>query len=157
VEFPSAVSLFGANPVPGFVTANASIDAGADFLKIDYANATPGTFGNIFRNDYVFTFTTPIALQITNVLIDPSTTLGLTPSRVSFNGNQLILNVSGLSFNQSTVARLNLSGTTAATPDPTAIPEPSTMLGIALASGSLAYIKRRRTLAEKAKLANTIG
>ncbi len=146
VEFPSAASLFG-NFAPGFFTVNAAIDAGADYLKLDYANAGFGTFSNTFKNTYVFTFTAPLALQITNVLIDPSTTLGLNSDRVTFDGNQLFVNVSGLPYNPNSVARINLSGTTATEPNSAAVPEPATMLGIALAGGGLAYCKRRKTSA----------
>jgi hypothetical protein len=143
VEFPNAASLFG-NIAPGFFTVNGSIDVGADYLKLDYANAGFGTFANTFKNTVVFTFTAPIALQITNVLIDPSTTLGLTPDHVTFEGNQLFVNVSGLPYNPNSVARINLSGTTTPDPNPAVVPEPATMLGIALAGG-LAYCKRRKT------------
>ena len=143
VEFPDAVSLFGSSPFPGFFTVNAAIDAGADYLKIDYAKAGSGVFANTFKNNYVFTFTAPIALQITNVLIDPSTTLGLTSDRVTFDGSELSVNVRGLFFNKDSVARLNLTTVAASEPgadinpepdidipasDSAAVPEPSSML-----------------------------
>ncbi|MDX2229915.1 MAG: PEP-CTERM sorting domain-containing protein [Leptolyngbyaceae cyanobacterium bins.349] len=151
VEFPNARSLFPPNEFPGFSIVDAAIDAGADYLELNYANAGIGTFAYTFRNDYVFTFTAPLALQITGVAIDPSTTLRLTPNRVTFSGNELFVNVSGLFFNSDSRVRLNL--TTAAVsdtaPDPVpdvipesdaaAVPEPSTMLmlGGAAAIGTL--------------------
>lgn len=143
VEFPDSQSLGGSNDFPGFFIVNAAIDAGADYLKIDYANAGSGVFANTLKNNYVFTFTAPIALQITNVLIDPSTTLGLTGDRVAFDGSELFVNVQGLSFNPNTFARLNLTTVAASEPgadinpepdidipasDSAAVPEPSSML-----------------------------
>lgn len=158
IEFPNIQNLFPPDEFPGFFIANASVDAGADYLELSYTNAGIGIFANTFRNDYVFTFTAPLALQITSVAIDPSTTLGLNPNRVTFSGNELFVNVSGLFFNRDSRARLNL--TTAAVSDAAsnpipdfipesdaaAVPEPSTMLGIALAGSGLAYLKRRRSV-----------
>ena len=86
VEFPNAQSSFGS--VPGFSIVNVAIDAGADYLELDYANAGIGAFANTFKNSYVFAFSAPVALQITDVLIDNSTTLGLTPDRVTFDDNE---------------------------------------------------------------------
>lgn len=140
VEFPNAQSLFRPGDFPGFFIVNAAIDAGADYVELNYANAGFGAFSNTFRNDYVFAFTAPLALQITGVAIDPSTTLRLTPERVTFSGNELAVNVSGLFYNSDSFARLNLTTTTESDaasdpvpdfipePDVAAVPEPSTML-----------------------------
>ncbi|BAY73565.1 hypothetical protein [Nostoc parmelioides] len=139
VEFPNLASLFDPSTgvPPGFARSlvDVSIDAGADYLAIDFDNAVGfNSFATGFQNTYVFTFTAPTALQITNVLIDPQTTLGLTPDRVTFKGNELFVNVQGLPFNTNSFARINLSGTTV-----TAVPEPSFMfsLGIAALAGTI--------------------
>lgn len=154
VEFPDTRSLFDPREFPGFSIVSSTIDVGADYLEFDYRRAGSGVFANTFKNDYVFTFTAPIALQITGVAIDPRTTLRLTPERVTFAGNELSVNVSGLLFNRNSFARINL--TTAAVPGPdtglpdpddtAAVPEPTTMLGMVLAGGGLAYFKRRRAV-----------
>ncbi|MBF2026863.1 MAG: PEP-CTERM sorting domain-containing protein [Oscillatoriales cyanobacterium C42_A2020_001] len=166
VEFPNVESLFDPTVgVPsGFARSlvDVAIDAGSNYLEIDFDNAGSGLYASGFKNTYVFTFTAPIALQITDVAIDPLTTLGLTADRVTFNGNELFVNVQRLSFNRNSFARLNL--TTVAIPNPdnsplpdsntevlpesgaAAVPEPATLLGIALAGSGLAYLKRRRSV-----------
>jgi hypothetical protein len=149
VEFPNVQSLFNPRDFPGFSTVNATVDVGADYLEFDYAKAGSGIFSNTFKNDYVFTFTAPIALQITEVSIDPRTTLRLTPEKVTFAGNELFVNVSGLFFNSNSFARINLTTVAVSDPDtnpndPAAVPEPSALLGMALAGSGLAYSKRRR-------------
>lgn len=139
VEFPNTESLFDPTDgiPPGFTRVNTSIDAGADYLEIDFDNVGFfQRFASGVKNSYVFTFSAPIALQITDVLIDPQTTLGLTPERVTFDGNQLFVNVQGLSFNPSTFVRLNLQTIATSEPDPVSVPEPSpvfSLLGAMLA------------------------
>lgn len=159
VEFPNIASLFDPTVgVPlGFARSlvNVAIDAGANYLEIDFDNAGSGLYATGFKNTYVFTFTAPLALQITDVEIDPRTTLGLTADLVTFSGNELFVNVSGLLFNRNSLARLNVSGVTlpdsdaGILPSPenaAAVPEPTTMLGIALAGSGFAYFKRRRSV-----------
>lgn len=159
VEFPNVASLFDPNvgAPPGFARSlvNVAIDAGSNYLEIDFDNAGSGIYATGFKNTYVFTFTAPLALQITDIAIDPRTTLGLTADRVAFSGNELFVNVSGLLFNRNSLARLNLNGVTlpdsddGILPSPdnaAAVPEPTTMLGIALAGSGFAYFKRRRSV-----------
>lgn len=153
VEFPNVESLFDPSigVPPGFARslANVAIDAGTDYLAIDFDNAGTSRFASGFKNTYVFTFTAPIALQITSVLIDPRTTLGLTPDRVTFNANELFVNVQGLPFNPNSFARINLSGTTVSNPNNAAVPEPSSMLGLSVVAlgGTMfkRYTSRRRS------------
>lgn len=166
VEFPNVESLFDPSVgVPsGFARSlvDVAIDAGADYLTIDFDNAGSSRFASGFKNTYVFTFTAPIALQITNVLIDPLTTLGLTSDRVTFNGNELAVNVNNLVFNRNSFVRLNL--TTVATSDPVfdpvpdltpesdaaAVPEPSTMLMLGGAT-VIGTLFKRHTRSQKAQ------
>jgi hypothetical protein len=128
VEFPNVASLFDPSTgvPPGFARSlvDVAINAGADYLEIDFDNARSSRYATGFKNTYVFTFTAPVALQITNVLIDPSTTLGLTPDRVTFNGSELFINVQGLFFTPSTFARVNLSTIAASDPNVDIIPDP---------------------------------
>ncbi|NET70305.1 MAG: PEP-CTERM sorting domain-containing protein [Sphaerospermopsis sp. SIO1G2] len=142
VEFPNAQSLFNSNNFPGFIV-NTAIDADTDYLSIDFDNAGFGRFLSGFKNTYVFTFTAPIALQITDIVIDASTTLGLTPDRVTFDANQLFVNVQGLRYDSSSFARINLSGTTVPNPSPTTVPEPGSMLGLGILALGGTMLKRR--------------
>ncbi|MEM0978684.1 MAG: PEP-CTERM sorting domain-containing protein [Cyanobacteria bacterium P01_H01_bin.58] len=95
----------------------------------------------------MFTFADAIALQITEATIDPLTTLGLTPDRVTFSDNELFVNVESLRFSPSTFVRINLDGTLTPTPNPditpATVPEPGTLafLGGAALLGLL--IKRQ--------------
>lgn len=147
VEFPDVSSLFdpSVGVIPGFASrlVNVAIDAGADYLEIDFTNAGFGRFATAFENTYVFTFADAIALQITETQLDPLTTLGLTPDRVTFADNELFVNVQSLRFTPSSFVRINLNGTLNPpfdldpTPDPglnpVSVPEPgilASLLGV---------------------------
>ncbi len=147
MEFPNVASLFDPSTgvPPGFARSlvDVSIDAGADYLAIDFDNAGFNTFARGFQNTYVFTFTAPIALQITDVLIDPRTTLGLTSDRVTFNGNELFVNVQGLSYNPNSFARINISGTTVPDSGAAAVPEPSSVFSLGIVALAGTILKRR--------------
>ena len=109
VEFPSLQALEVAGGGLGTGLVDVAINAGDNFLEIDFSNAASGTFAPAFFNGYVFTFDNATAVTFTGATIDTSvTTLGLTSSDISFTGNQLSINVEGLSFNTSTFARINL-------------------------------------------------
>lgn len=115
VEYPN-VNDFGITntSVPGFpapiTTVPVAIDAGADFLTIDFDNTSLSSFVPAFQNTYIFTFADIVAPLITEAEIDTSvTTLGLTPDDITFSGNQLFVNAESLSFNTSTFARINLT------------------------------------------------
>lgn len=131
VEFPSAASLFDPTSpdVPGFgATVNVSMDAGADFIEINYDNAGFGLYARGVQNTGIFTFTAPIALQITEAVVDPSTTFNgffSDPERVTFDGNELAINYQSLPYNPNSFIRINLE-TAAAEPDLVSVPEPST-------------------------------
>ena len=125
VEYPN-VNDFGITDtsVPGFptpvTTVPVAIDAGADFLTIDFDNTAPfNRFVPAFQNTYIFTFESGIAPLITSAVIDTGvTTLGLVPEDITFAGNQLFVNVEGLFFNTSTFARINLTASPGTTPVP---------------------------------------
>lgn len=115
VEYPN-VNDFGITntTIPGFpqpqTTVAVAIDAGADFLSIDFDNAGSGVYTPSFENTYIFTFDDVVAPLITSAIIDTSvTTLGLVDSDVRFLGNKLFVNVESLSFNPSTFARIILA------------------------------------------------
>ncbi len=127
MEFPNIASLYdpSVGSPPGFARSfvNTSIDVGADYLAIDFDNAGFGRFAPGFKNTEVFTFTAPIALQITGVSIDPRTTLGLTLDRVTFDGNELFINGQGLPFNPNSFVRINLSTVAVSEPDGSTVPD----------------------------------
>ena len=128
VEFPDVSSLFDptVGVPPGFANSlvDVAIDAGVDYLEIDFDNAGSRGYATAFQNTYVFTFADAVALQITEATIDPLTTLGLTSDRVTFVDNELFVNVQSLSFNPNSFARINLSGILTPVPDPDPDPNP---------------------------------
>ena len=86
------------------------------------------------------------------MLIDPSTTLGLTSDRVTFDGNELTVNVRGLSYNRNSFVRLNLSTVAASEPSEpdvnvpdsdVAVPEPSSVLSLGIVALAGTILKRR--------------
>lgn len=143
VEYPN-VNDFGFTDVtiPGFprpvTTVPVAIDAGADFLEIDFDNTSPfNFFVAAFQNTYIFTFADIVAPRIVEAEIDTDvTTLGLAPEDVTFLDNQLFVNVEGLTFDTSTFARINLT----AVPLPAALP---LMLSGVVGLGVLARWKRK--------------
>ena len=141
IEFPDVSSYF--NPEsgvpPGTYLVNVSIDAGADFLSIDFDEAGFGNFNAGYQNTYVFTFEAATALEITAVSIDgPTNTLGMTADRVTFAGNELFVNVQALSFSPSSFVRINLN----------AVPEPSTLWITTSGALGLAFRRKRRIRCE---------
>ena len=107
VEFPSLAALSA--EVPGFNVIDLAINAGNDFLEIDYDNTGTGYFSDAFFNGYRFTFDSATAATITGATVNESvTTNGLTNSRLSFSGNQLSVNVAGLLFAPDLFGRIDL-------------------------------------------------
>ncbi len=124
VEFPSAESLFGDFPKPpGSFTVDTSINAGADFLEIDFDNAGSGSFASWFQNTYIFGFSSAALLTITGAEVDRDVSnLGISDSNVSFFGEELFVNVSGLSYNSDSFLRIGLQSTVAPVPLPVPLP-----------------------------------
>jgi len=121
IEFVSLQAL----ETTGSTLVDVAINAGNDFIEIDFTNTSPlNSFNSAFKNGYMFTFDTVAAIDITGATIDTSvTSLGLSSSDLVFSGNQLFVNVEGLSFNTSTFARINLTSTGGVS----AVPLPSAM------------------------------
>lgn len=147
VEFPDVESLFDptVGVPPGFASSlvNVAIDAGEDYLEIDFANSAPFfQFATGFQNTYVFTFASSVAVNITDAVIDTNvTTLGLTDERVTFSGNELFVNVQSLRFNTSTIARINLTAEQAVAPVPLPAGLPLILTGL-LGFGLMARRKK---------------
>jgi hypothetical protein len=113
IEIPHANAIPVINPV-GIPVADLSINAGNDFIEIGFANSAPfSSFAPAFRDSMIFTFDSSARPTISSAFIDPVTTLGLVDSDITFAGNKLEVNVGrGLFFNQSTVARIDLTSIT---------------------------------------------
>ena len=125
IEFSSLASTEVINPPLGLQVIDVSIDAGNNFIDINFSNSSPfSSFSSAYQNGYLFTFDSASAIDITGASIDSNvTTLGLTANDLVFTGNQLFVNVEGLSFNTSTFARINLTseGGISAVPLPSAV------------------------------------
>lgn len=141
IEFPN----LGATDFSGGLrVVNVDVNAGDDFLSIDFDNAGLGTFASAFFNGYEFTFDNGAFLSITDAVIDTMvTTLGLDDSDVSFSGNSLFVNVDRLPYKPSSFARINLTSTDV--PD-AQVPEPSTTFLFSI--GLLGLLVRARSLAK---------
>ncbi len=144
VEFPDVTSLFnpGDPRPPGFgALVNTSIDAGDDYIEIDFLRAGSGQFASAFENTYIFQFDSTALATITGATIDASrTTLGLAANDVRFLGNRLFVNVESLNFNPTSFARINLR----VVGGPTAVPEPGTLPLMFAAVGVLAFFSAGR-------------
>lgn len=125
VEIPSLKALQVVNPL-GMHLVDTAIDIGDNFIEISFRNTAPDTsFAPGLFNGAIYTFSHAVAPSISGALIDRSvTTLGLSDSDVTFSGNKLSINVEGLRFNTSTLARINLTvegGPPAPVPVPAAV------------------------------------
>ncbi len=111
VEFPSAESLFGDFPrPPNSFVVDTSIDAGADFLEVDFDNAGSGRFASWFENTYIFGFSSEALVTITGATVNRDVSnLGISDGNVYFDGGDLFVNVTGLPFNSSSFLRIDLA------------------------------------------------
>lgn len=124
VEFSSLAATEVINPPFGLQLVDVAINAGDDFIEIDFDNVTHNRYLPAFLNGCVFTFDSSVLVDITGATIDTSvTTLGLDQSDLTFLGNQLTVNVEGLSFNTSTFARIDLTSVGGPVP----VPDPATV------------------------------
>lgn len=143
VEFPDVASLFNPNDPrpPGFGSlVNTWIDAGDDFIAIDFFQAGSGSFASGFENTYVFQFDSAALATIVGARIDDSvTTLGLDDADVRFEGNRLFINVESLPFTPTSFARIHLD----VIGGPQPVPEPGA-LALVMLGAAVALAQRRR-------------
>lgn len=146
VEFPSADSLFGGAPrPPGSFVVDTSIDAGADFIEIDFDNAGSGSFASWLQNTYIFGFSSDALVTITGASVDRSlSNLGISDGNVYFDGGDLFVNVTGLPFNTGSFLRIDLASQVDPLPDPSTIPVPATLPLLAAGLGGLLLARRKR-------------
>jgi hypothetical protein len=129
IEYPNVASLF--NPtspsIPGFARSlvNVAIDAGDNFITLDFKNAGSGRFASSYQNTYIFKFLNPNAITFASASINRSaTTLGLSDSDVLFSGDELFINVESLSFVPSTFVKIDLTSNGGTLP----VPEPASYI-----------------------------
>ena len=149
IEYSGVSSLFnpGSGAPSGSGLVDVAIDAGNDYIEIDFDNAGSNHFSPAFENTYIFRFDHAAAVSITGAAIDSSvTTLGLEPTDVRFEGNKLFINVEGVTFNPSSFARVNLQvegGPTLPVPEPSPY---AMLLAGALLMGFIGLKRGRRDL-----------
>ena len=137
VEFPSLEDL-EVTPPPTSSTnglVDVAIDINDDSLTIDFDNSSPFfRFASGVENTYELTFDSEALRAFVSANINPSTTLGLTASDVTFAGNQLFVNVEGLPFDSSTFAQIDFE----------VVPLPPAVFMFGAAIGGLGYWRRRQ-------------
>ncbi|TXK92983.1 hypothetical protein BMR11_16990 [Methylococcaceae bacterium CS5] len=112
VEFPSNAPYYDFNygTVDTVMAPEifVGVNAGNNFIEIDYTDS--GKFTSALQNAFVFEFHDhALPVHITSAIIDRSvTTFPLTDNDVQLDGNQLSINVQGLSFNSDSFIRINL-------------------------------------------------
>ncbi len=84
------------------------IDISDTTIFLDYSSTGAGRFASGTFNGYVFTDINNTISDIQDVSIDSTTTLNIDASRISFNENQVFINVSSLSFNENSKLKLNI-------------------------------------------------
>jgi hypothetical protein len=128
--------------VEGVTTINADISATNLTLTLDTVLDSP-TWNSLTFNGVIFTLLAPSTLNISNVIVSPSTTMvGFDASRVSLTSNSIAIDWGGLSYVAGTIVSLDF-----AFRDATAVPEPATLalMGAGLAGFGLRRRKRAQS------------
>ncbi len=119
---------------PGVELPNATlglaIDISSAAITFDYSNTTPSFFSTIDFNGPVFTDQFGTISDIVGATLDMGVTnmAGLNNSRVSFTADSVSINWQGLSFNTSTLVKVDVQF----------VPEPSSVLLLGLGLAVLA-------------------
>jgi hypothetical protein len=150
VEFADVHSLFndGDPKPPGWTyIVNTAIDASDNALVIDFKHAGKGAFAPGYQNTYVFTFDSVIKTTLSSASIDTAvTTLGLSADDITIAGNQLFVNVEGLSFTTKSYVKINLGVVGGTSP----VPEPADY-GLLAAGVAMVGIAMRRRPGNKSR------
>lgn len=130
----------------------AVVGAGVEFTNFSYFNldvadtaitASSFAFGSSWTssafNGFVLTDTNN-AVTITSVSVDPLTNMaGLDSSRISFDAHNIYVNWNGLSFDPSTIVKLDINGGGT-------VPEPTSIALAALGLLGLSISRRRKAV-----------
>jgi len=103
VEFRDIAKL----DIPGdaFGVVNTSINVGEHFIDYTFEDAGSGFFAAGFKNGYILSFADGALSNLTPKI---TSNLPLSGSNVTLQGNDLFVNVSGLSFNSSSFEHIDL-------------------------------------------------
>jgi hypothetical protein len=111
VELPSmhAVRAAAGDDIANIVEI--SVDIGADDILIGYQNATPTSYTDGFFSGYSFTFPGLPPEMVAAAYIDPVDRLpGMQDSRLSHDGDRLMLHVGGLAVQREAKLRIRFPG-----------------------------------------------
>lgn len=92
----------------GWYVVPVDIDITDNSICLDYSSNDSGTFNSETFNGYVFTDLNNTIPDIQGVSIDSTTTIGIDATRISFNEDQIFINVASLSYNETSRLKLNI-------------------------------------------------
>lgn len=121
-----------------------SVDVGQNYIQLDYGQAVAGAFASGFFNGYKFSFDSTIPVSILSATVNPSSTLvGLDDNRLTFEGNNLFVNVASLSFQPTSIFRIDLTAISTEVPPEASIPLPATTWMMLLGLVCLGTVRSR--------------
>ncbi len=86
-----------------------SADIGESYVRLDYSGLSSWSFGSADFNGYIFSFSGEQLAGLKSASVNPAdNTLGLTGSRIAVADRTLSINVSGLPYNSTSKARIDL-------------------------------------------------